>query len=87
MKVLIDCRAMETMCRKRALADEPNEWEAHADRWHDVGYQEVAHRFQDNNAANTTATSRNDRMIVPARNAIEVFKPVAVPSAAAERVR
>ena len=57
MKALIDCRAMETMCRKRALADKPHrwEWEAHAERWHDVGHQEVARRFQDNNAASTTA--------------------------------
>ena len=57
MKALIDCRAMETMCRKRALADKPHrrEWEAHAERWHDVAHQELARRFQKNNAASTTA--------------------------------
>ena len=57
MKAPIDCRAMEMMCRKRALADKSRrwEWEAHAERWHDVGHQEVARRFQKNNAASTTA--------------------------------
>jgi len=61
MKALIDCRAMEMMCRKRALADRPHrwEWEARAERWHDVGHQEVARRFQENNAASTTANLRD----------------------------
>jgi hypothetical protein len=62
MKALIDCRAMETMCRRRALADKPHrqEWEAHADRWHDAGHQEVARRFQEDNVASSPVRlSRN----------------------------
>jgi hypothetical protein len=58
MKALIDCRAMEAMCRKRALADKAYRWKwlARAKRWHDVGHQKIAYRFQERNSARTTAS-------------------------------
>ena len=43
-----DCRAMESLCRQRAKVDPARSWKwlGQADRWHDLGKQEIAWRFQ-----------------------------------------
>jgi hypothetical protein len=43
-----DCRAMEKLCRQRAKVDPARSWKwlGQADRWHDLGKQEIAWRFQ-----------------------------------------
>jgi hypothetical protein len=51
MSDVTDCRAMELMCLQRAKADpeRSGKWLGQADRWHDLGRQETAWRFQRRN--------------------------------------
>lgn len=48
MSNIANCRAMELKCRQRAKADPEHGWKwlGQADRWHDLGKQESAWRFQ-----------------------------------------
>jgi hypothetical protein len=45
------CSAMESLCLERAKADPARaaKWLGQADRWHDLGKQESAWRFQRTN--------------------------------------
>jgi hypothetical protein len=51
MSNIIDCRAMELLCRQRAKADPQNsgKWLGQAERWRELGHSEVASRFQQRN--------------------------------------
>jgi hypothetical protein len=48
MSNIANCRAMELKCRQRAKADPERGWKwlGQADRWHELGKQESAWRFQ-----------------------------------------
>ena len=51
MSNIIDCRAMELLCRQRAKADPQNsgKWLGQAERWRELGHSEVSSRFQQRN--------------------------------------
>jgi hypothetical protein len=48
MSDLVNCRAMEMMCRERAKADPGHSWKwlGQADRWRELARNETAWRFQ-----------------------------------------
>jgi hypothetical protein len=51
MSDIADCRAMELLCRQRAKADPENSWKwlGQAERWHELGRNQIAWRFQQRN--------------------------------------
>ena len=51
MSDIADCRAMELLCRQRAKADPENSWQwlGQAERWHELGRNKIAWRFQQRN--------------------------------------
>ena len=48
MNQIHNCRAIETLCRARALLDHERSWEwlGRAERWHNLGHREIAAHFQ-----------------------------------------
>jgi hypothetical protein len=51
MSDIADCRAMELLYRQRAKADPENSWKwlGQAERWHELGRNQIAWRFQQRN--------------------------------------
>ena len=47
MSDIADCRAMELLYRQRAKADPENSWKwlGQAERWHELGRNQIAWRF------------------------------------------
>lgn len=54
MKELLHCRAMESMCRRRAAADAVHResWLLQAENWNDLAVQEIAVHFRECNGDN-----------------------------------
>ena len=48
MSDVADCRAMESLCRQRAITDPVNSWKwlGQADRWHELEHSHSAWKFQ-----------------------------------------
>jgi hypothetical protein len=53
MKQLLHCRAMESMCRRRAAADAVHreDWLRQAEDWQDLAVREIALHFRECNAS------------------------------------
>ena len=51
MSDVAGCRAMETLCRQRAKVDSKHSWKwlGEADRWRELGHNQIAWRFQKRN--------------------------------------
>ena len=52
MDDLINCHAMELLCRQRALANPEHSWKwfARAERWGNLGHCKMASRFKRSNS-------------------------------------
>lgn len=53
MKELLHCRAMESMCRRRAAADAAHRenWLRQAEDWQDLAVREIAFHFRECNGS------------------------------------
>ena len=51
MSDVAGCRAMEMLCRRRAKVDPKHSWKwlGEADRWRELGHNQIAWRFQKRN--------------------------------------
>lgn len=60
MKEVMHCRAMESMCRRRAALDleQRDEWLRQAETWKDRAAQEIELHFRECNADDTDLTRR-----------------------------
>lgn len=50
MTEIFDCKALELACRERAIADPQHRWKwlGQAERWKDLGHNNISSRFQGN---------------------------------------
>jgi|NGEPerStandDraft_6_1074524.scaffolds.fasta_scaffold78553_2 hypothetical protein len=51
MDDLLNCRAMELLCRQRAIIDPEHSWKwlARAERWKNLGHRKITSRFNRSN--------------------------------------
>jgi hypothetical protein len=51
MDDLINCHAMELLCRQRALVDPEHSWKwlARSERWKNLGHRKITSRFERGN--------------------------------------
>lgn len=50
MNSIAGCRAIQSLCRQRAISDRVHSWKwlGEADRWNDIAHREIACHFQNN---------------------------------------